>query len=44
MIETNSGDEAVFSTMVWSPATFKEELSAPSGTLIKAGSAYSGSA
>ena len=39
MIQTNSGAEAVFSTMVLSPATFKEELSTPSETLIKAGSA-----
>ena len=39
VIQTNSGAEAVFRTMVGSPATFKEELSAPREALIKAGSA-----
>ena len=37
VIQTNSGAEAVFRTMVSSPATFKEDLSAPRYTLIKAG-------
>ena len=37
MIQTNSWDEAVFWTIVRSPATFKEEHSAPRETLIKAG-------
>ena len=37
VIQTNSGAEAVFWTMVWNPVTFKEELSALRETLIKAG-------
>ena len=37
VIQTNSGAEAVFWTMVWNLATFKEELSALRETLIKAG-------
>ena len=36
-IQTNSWAEAVFRTMVRSPATFKEELSAPRETWIIAG-------
>ena len=39
VIQTNNVAEAVFQTMVWSPATLKEELPAPSETLIKADSA-----
>ena len=44
VIQTNSRAAAVFWTMVWSPATFKEKLSAPSETLIKAGRAELSSA
>ena len=40
VIQTNSGAEAVFRIMVWSPATLKEKLSAPRETLIKAGIAW----
>ena len=37
VIQKNSWAEAVFRTMVRSPATFKEKLSAPRETLITAG-------
>ena len=37
VIQTNSWAEAVFRTMVRSPATFKEQLSAPRETLITVG-------
>ena len=37
VIQTTGGAETVFRTMMWSPATFKDELSAPRKTLIKSG-------
>ena len=40
MIQTNGMAEVVFWAMVWSYAIYKEELSAPRETLIKAGIAW----
>ena len=37
VLQTNSGAEAVFQTMVWNPAALQDELSAPRKTLIKVG-------
>ena len=37
VIQTNSGDGTVFWTMLWSPATFKEELPAHRETLKEVG-------
>ena len=37
LIQTNSWDKAVFQTTLRSPATFKEELSAPRDNLMTAG-------
>ena len=40
VIQTNSVAEVVFWAMVWSYAIYKEELSAPRETSIKAGIAW----